>query len=87
MIRRKDTHLDSLADRLREPRVRSILEPMMAGQDLAITGDDDRDFLVDLGLLRRDQGGGLVVANAIYQEILLHVLVSDFRSTSDCIAN
>ena len=74
LIRRKDTHLDSLADRLREPRVRSILEPMMAGQDLAITGDDDRDFLVDLGLLRRDQGGGLVVANAIYREILPRVL-------------
>ena len=74
LIRRKDTHLDSLADRSREPRVRSILESMMAGQDLAITRDDDRDLLVDLGLLRRDQGGELVVANAIYREILLRVL-------------
>ena len=90
LIRRKDTHLDSLADRLRESNSQfpfwkslpTILEPMMAGQDLAITGDDDlpwvrqdqRDFLVDLGLLRRNQGGELVVANAMYREILSRVL-------------
>lgn len=44
LIRRKDTHLDSLAERLREERVRRIIEPMMAGQELALTSDDDRDF-------------------------------------------
>ena len=74
LIRRKDTHLDSLAERLRENRVRVILEPMMAGQELALTNDDDRDFLVDLGLLRRENQGGLVMANPIYQEILPRVL-------------
>jgi AAA-like domain len=74
LIRRKDTHLDSLAERLRENRVRAILEPMLAGQDLAATSNDDRDFLVDLGLLRRENEGGLVVANPIYQEILPRVL-------------
>ena len=82
LIRRKDTHLDSLGDRLRESRVRSVLEPMMAGLELGDTRDDDspwvrqdqRDFLVDLGLLRREDGGGLVVANPIYREILLRVL-------------
>jgi hypothetical protein len=74
LILRKDTHLDSLAERLREPRVRAILEPMMAGQGLALTNDDDRNFLVDLGLLRRDGSGGLVIANPIYQEVLPRVL-------------
>jgi hypothetical protein len=74
LIRRKDTHLDSLAERLRENRVKAILEPMMAGQDLAQTSNDDRDFLVDLGLLRRENNGGLVIANPIYQEILPRVL-------------
>jgi hypothetical protein len=74
LIRRKDTHLDSLAERLRENRVRAILEPMMAGQDLAETSNDDRDFLVDLGLLRREDHGGLVIANPIYREILPRVL-------------
>ncbi len=70
LIRRKDTHLDSLAKRLRERRVREILEPMMAGQDLSESSDEDRDFLVDLGLLRRENSGGLVVANPVYHEIL-----------------
>jgi len=74
LIRRKDTHLDSLAERLREPRVRAILEPMLAGQSLAETASDDRDFLVDLGLLRRENNAGLVVANPIYREILPRVL-------------
>jgi hypothetical protein len=74
LIRRKDTHLDSLAKRLREKRVRDILEPMMAGQDLSESSDEDRDFLVDLGLLRRENSGGLVVANPIYREILVRVL-------------
>jgi hypothetical protein len=74
LIRRRDTHLDSLAERLRESRVRAILEPMMAGQDLAETSHDDREFLVDLGLLRREQGSGLVIANPIYREILPRML-------------
>lgn len=74
LIRRKDTHLDSLADRLRESRVRAVLEPMMAGQDLEQTSNEDRDFLVDLGLLRRENGSGLVIANPIYREILPRVL-------------
>lgn len=30
LILRRDTHLDSLIDRLREPRVRRILEPILA---------------------------------------------------------
>ena len=46
----------------------------MAGLELGDTRDDDRDFLVDLGLLRRDDGGGVVVANPIYREILPRVL-------------
>jgi ATPase family associated with various cellular activities (AAA) len=74
LIRRKDTHLDSLAERLREGRVRAILEPMMAGQELNETSSDDREFLIDLGLLRRENGSGLAIANPIYREILLRVL-------------
>ena len=74
LIQRQDTHLDSLAERLREPRVKTILEPMLAGQDLGMTAPDDRQYLLDLGLLRREAGGGLVIANPIYREILPRVL-------------
>ncbi len=74
LITRQDTHLDSLAERLREPRVRAVIEPMLAGQDLGIIAADDRQFLVDLGLVRRDPAGGLSIANPIYREVLPRVL-------------
>jgi hypothetical protein len=47
---------------------------MMAGQDLSESSDEDRDFLVNLGLLRRENSGGLVVANPLYHEILGQML-------------
>ena len=74
-IQRQDTHLDSLAERLREPRVRAIVEPMLAGQSLEIIPDDDLQYVLDLGLCRLTDGGGLAIANPIYREVLPRVLV------------
>ena len=34
LIARRDTHLDSLAERLREPRIKAIIQPMLAGLEL-----------------------------------------------------
>jgi hypothetical protein len=31
LIARQDTHLDSLAERLREPRVCAVIQPILAG--------------------------------------------------------
>ncbi|MEM9220005.1 MAG: ATP-binding protein [Cyanobacteria bacterium P01_F01_bin.150] len=76
LIRRRETHLDSLADRLEETRIRAVIEPLMAGQELKQIPLDDRDYLVDLGLLRRSSEGGIVVANRIYQEVLPWMLAS-----------
>ncbi len=61
LIARQDTHLDSLAERLREPRIKAIIEPMLAGQALGDTPSDDRQYLIDLGLLRRDPSAGLTM--------------------------
>jgi type II secretory pathway predicted ATPase ExeA len=74
LIRRQDTHLDSLAERLRENRVKAIIEPILGSQELPQTSNEDRQYLVDLGLLRRDPAGGLVIANPIYREVLPRVL-------------
>jgi type II secretory pathway predicted ATPase ExeA len=74
LIRRQDTHLDSLAERLREPRVKAIIQPMLAGQSPGEASNDDRQYLVDLGLLKRDPAGGLIIANPIYREVLPRVL-------------
>ncbi|MEX1363192.1 MAG: ATP-binding protein [Nannocystaceae bacterium] len=76
LIRRQDTHLDSLMDRLREPRVRALLEPMLAGTAPGDVPEDDRRFAIDLGLLRRSELGGLEVANPIYREIIVRTLAS-----------
>ncbi|MDF5729990.1 MAG: ATP-binding protein [Rhizonema sp. PD38] len=74
LIKRQDTHLDSLAERLRDKRVRAIIEPILAGQALGDTPNDDRQYLIDLGLLRRDPAGGLIIANPIYREVIPRVL-------------
>ena len=76
LIRRQDTHLDSLASLLREERVRVVIEPMLSGQELGDVPPDDRQFLVDLGLVVRNPAGGLTIANPIYREVLPRVLAS-----------
>jgi hypothetical protein len=76
LIRRQDTHLDSLMERLREPRVRAILEPVLAGENLGNVPDDDRQLVVDLGLLRRPPEGGLLVANPMFRELIERELSS-----------
>ena len=81
MILERVTHLDQLAHKLGEPRVRRIIEPMLAGTSIATVADSDRDYLVDLGLLRRAGAGGLVVANPIYREVLPRTLASGPQDT------
>ncbi|HSS48688.1 MAG TPA: AAA family ATPase, partial [Thermoanaerobaculia bacterium] len=63
LIQRRDTHLDSLVDRLREPRVRRIIEPLLAGEILSPEAlDDDVRLVEDLGLVAITPGG-LTIAN------------------------
>ncbi|MFM7326024.1 MAG: ATP-binding protein, partial [Nodosilinea sp.] len=65
---------DSLAERLREERVRAIIQPILAGVELPETPEDDRRFVLDLGLVKRSPQGGLVIANPIYREVIPRVL-------------
>lgn len=74
LIRRRDTHLDSLPERLREPRVRNIIEPMLSGEHQAEIPDDDIHFITDLGLLRLGEGRRLEPANPIYKEVIVRQL-------------
>jgi hypothetical protein len=74
IIVERRTHIDSLAAKLREPRVRRILDPMIAGEQ---TPDDvlDDDFAYVLGLgLIRAHGGHFEIANPIYREVVLRSL-------------
>ncbi|TPX27199.1 ATP-binding protein [Cylindrospermopsis raciborskii] len=74
LIIRQDTHLDSLAERLREPRIKAIIEPMLAGLELGDIPNDDIQFVIDLGLCKMHPYGGLTIANPIYREVLPRVL-------------
>ncbi len=76
LVRRQDTHLDSLGERLRETRVRRILEPMLAGLTLGGVPEDDLRFIQDLGLVRMAETGGLEIANPLYREIIPRVLAN-----------
>jgi len=70
LIARRDTHLDQLADKLREPRVHRVVAPMLAGTDLPTDiPEDDRQYCIDLGLIAR-RGPELQIANRIYREVL-----------------
>lgn len=74
LIRRQDTHLDSLAERLQESRIKAIIEPMLAGLELGNVPNDDIQFVIDLGLCKMKAEGGLTIANPIYREVLPRIL-------------
>ena len=69
LIQSRATHLDQLADKLKEPRVRAVIAPFLAGGTADLNADDV-DYVVDLGLLRREPNGQLTLANAIYREVI-----------------
>ncbi len=76
LILARATHLDSLVSKLAEPRVKRIIEPVLAG-DLLLedsTYDDDMLYCRDLGLVAQDKP--LRIANDIYKEVILRVLAS-----------
>ena len=67
LILRRETHLDQLADKLREPRVRRVIEPLLSGGD-AKYSDRDREYVRDLGLVAPDPP--LRIANPVYAEVV-----------------
>ncbi|MDG4549085.1 MAG: ATP-binding protein [Candidatus Contendobacter sp.] len=70
LILRRETHLDQLADKLREPRVRRVIEPLLSGDDLqGQASEEDIQYVLDLGLIDRIEGQ-LAIANATYREII-----------------
>jgi AAA-like domain len=69
LIYSRTTHLDALADKLREPRVHRIVAALLSGE--ATTEhfpEDDLQYTTDLGLIRTRPE--LTMANRIYREVL-----------------
>ena len=71
LVLSRQTHLHQLADKLREERVRRVIEPVLSGEasggaDRA--SPDDVEYVRDLGLLARR--GPRRIANPIYREVI-----------------
>jgi hypothetical protein len=70
LILERVTHLDQLTDKLKEPRVRRVIEPMLRGVELdRAVSEDDLRYVTDLGLVCRTPDGPQI-ANAIYREVI-----------------
>ena len=77
IILRRDTHIDSLLDKLKDPRVQRILEPIILGKSNEINiSSDDTQYCLDLGLLKIENGE-IFPANKIYNEVIIRTLTYD----------
>ena len=81
LIVNRVTHLDYLADKLREDRVRRVIEPMLSGTHRYTFTDRDVAYARDLGLVAGD--APLRVANPIYAEVLPRELAWVAQETLD----
>lgn len=69
------THLDQLSDKLREPRVHSVLSAIIGSKDELRPGEinpDDVQYVADLGLI--EPRPSIRISNRIYQEVIPHKL-------------
>lgn len=67
IIQRRDTHIDQLGAKLREDRVRRVVEPLLSGGDSRASGLD-LQYVRDLGLIAAD--APTRIANPIYREVV-----------------
>jgi type II secretory pathway predicted ATPase ExeA/Holliday junction resolvase len=77
LIFRRDAHIDSLLERLKEERVRSIIEPVLWGDYVDVTSDDFL-YVCDLGLIRMTPQK-IEPSNPIYAEIMVRKLNANFQ--------
>ena len=81
LIVRRVTHLDQLADKLGEERVRRVIEPMLSGADERRASHHDVEYVRDLGLIAKDTPGR--IANPIYAEVVPRELGRVLQETLD----
>jgi hypothetical protein len=74
LIQARATHLDSLTAKLYEPRVKRVIEPLIAGEltEPDPTYNDDVEYVRDLGLIASSTP--VRPANPIYREVIARVL-------------
>jgi len=80
-VRARVTHLDNLAERLREGRVARIVQAVLLGDgaETVHRGSDDLRYVIDLGLLAEGPDG-LAASNPLYAEVLTRELTVDVQA-------
>jgi hypothetical protein len=73
-------HLTSLARRLGEERVMSVVAPAISGSELKGVLADDIRYVCELGILEKSAEGGLSMANPIYARSLMRALAEPIRA-------
>jgi DNA polymerase III delta prime subunit len=77
LIEQRQTHLDSLADKIDDLRVRPIIMSIITGDSPAFDGADDAiRYCRDLGII--STGNPIQFANPIYREIITRILTIGF---------
>ena len=73
LILARETHLDQLADKLQEDRVRRVIEPLLSGAKVKDFSTRDLEYVRDLGLIVLDdhtRDDSMRIANPIYAEVV-----------------
>ena len=73
-------HLTSLARRLGEERVMSVVAPAISGSELKGVLADDIRYVCELGILEKSAEGGLSMANPVYARSLMRALAEPIRA-------
>ena len=76
MIQARETHLEALAYRMQDPRVRNVMEKLLTGEtDLTLAESEGFRLCADLGLVTSGNAPPQV-ANPIYKEVLARQISS-----------
>jgi hypothetical protein len=83
MIEARETHLDSLGERLRDPRVKFVIQTIITGSNNPFgQTDPEVELTIDLGLIKWDTDKGYIIANPVYEEILTRYISSKYHDFS-----
>jgi hypothetical protein len=81
MIQARETHLDALEVRLRDPKIRRVIESIITGAlDTGINRASPQvQLAMDLGLVSWTTETGFIIANPIYADILTRYLNAGYH--------
>ncbi|MDR1905140.1 MAG: endonuclease NucS [Treponema sp.] len=83
MIEARETHLDALGVRLRDSRVKRVIQTIITGAIDPPLGrtNPDVEFCMDLGLITWTSEKGFTIANPVYEEIFTRYLNAEYHDS------